>query len=155
MLTMRDARETDLPTIVHLLADDETGWLRDDASLPLDPTYVAAFEAIDRAENHRLIVAEDAGEVLGTMQLALLPGLSFRGGRRMQIEAVRIKRDRRGNGLGWAMIDWAIAEARAHDAVLVQLTSADSRTRAHAFYERIGFRKTHVGMKLYLRGQPG
>lgn len=149
---MRDARADDLPAIVALLADDEHGRLRDDPSLPLDPRYGEAFAAMERSPDQRLIVAEDGGVVVGTMQLSFLPGLSYRGGWRMQIEAVRIARERRGEGFGSAMIEWAIAEARGRNVRLVQLSSSNGRARAHAFYERLGFAKSHGGFKLHLRG---
>jgi hypothetical protein len=34
--------------------------------------------------------------------------------------------------------------------VLIQLTSDKTRTRAHRFYERLGFTASHEGMKLAL-----
>ena len=150
-MEMRDAVLADLAAIVAMLAGDESGRLREDAALPLDPGYVAAFEAIARSPGQLSIVAEEAGLIMGTMQLSFLPGLSFRGAWRMQIEAVRIAAARRGQGLGRAMIEWAIAEARARDVHLIQLTSSNRRTRAHAFYARLGFVGSHIGMKLHLR----
>src|SRR5690554_1610500 len=48
-----------LPAIVGLLADDTLGRRREDADLPLDPAYLAAFEAIDADPNQLLVVALD------------------------------------------------------------------------------------------------
>jgi GNAT superfamily N-acetyltransferase len=96
------------------------------------------------------VVAEDQEEVVGTMQLSFIPGLSRRGALRAQIEAVRVRRDFRDQGLGHAMFEWAIAEARNKGCSLVQLTSDKSRTGAHRFYERLGFVASHEGMKLTL-----
>jgi GNAT superfamily N-acetyltransferase len=45
---------------------------------------------------------------------------------------------------------FAIELARRRGALRVQLTSNVRRGRAHAFYERLGFEPSHVGMKLYL-----
>jgi GNAT superfamily N-acetyltransferase len=56
----------------------------------------------------------------------------------------------RGGGLGAAMIDWAISEARSRQCALVQLTTDKSRTDAHRFYQRLGFVASHEGMKLAL-----
>ena len=148
---MREATAADLPAIIAMLYDDETGRTREDPSVPLDLRYVAAFEAIARDPNQHLIVAELDGEPIGTMQLSFLPGLSFRGSWRGQIEAVRIASHRRGQRLGEQMILWAVEQCRARDCKMVQLTSTASRTAAHRFYERLGFAKTHVGMKLQLR----
>ena len=56
----------------------------------------------------------------------------------------------RSRGLGAAMLNWAISEARRRGCALVQLTSDKSRTSAHRFYQRLGFVASHEGMKLAL-----
>jgi len=48
------------------------------------------------------------------------------------------------------MIEWAIARCRDRGCRMVQLSTHRSRNRAHAFYERLGFEPSHVGMKLHL-----
>jgi GNAT superfamily N-acetyltransferase len=150
LLTIRDAAEADLPAIIALLMDDDLGRLREDASLPLDPGYLAAFAAIDTDPSQHLCVAEQDGQVIGTFQLSFLPGLSYKGAWRGQIEAVRIAADLRGGGLGAEMVEWAIARCRARGCRIVQLSSNAERTRAHAFYARLGFVGSHLGMKLTL-----
>jgi GNAT superfamily N-acetyltransferase len=150
MLAMRDATEGDLPAIIAMLVDDDLGRLREDNKLPLDPGYLAAFHAIEADANQHLFVAERDGEVVGTFQLSFLPGLSYKGAWRGQIEAVRIASHLRGEGLGAAMIAWAIDRCRARQCRIVQLSSNAERTRAHAFYERLGFVGSHLGMKLTL-----
>lgn len=96
------------------------------------------------------MVATAAGEVVGTMQLSFIPGLSRRGALRAQIEAVRVRGDYRGQGLGRAMFDWAIGEARRRGCALVQLTTDKTRTDAHRFYDGLGFVASHEGLKLEL-----
>jgi ribosomal protein S18 acetylase RimI-like enzyme len=150
-LTMRPATHEDLPAIIGLLFDDENGRTREDPSVPLDPRYLAAFEAIDGDPNQVLVAAELDGEVVGTMQLSFLPGLSFRGSWRGQIEAVRIASHLRNQRLGEAMMLWAVEQCRARDCKMVQLTSKADRVAAHRFYARLGFAQSHVGMKLQLR----
>lgn len=149
-LTYRDAGPADLPTIVAMLAEDQIGGRRDDPATPLDPVYAAAFGAIERDPNQRLIVAEIDGAIVGTMQLSLLPGLLNRGAWRGQIEAVRVAASQRSLGLGAQMIDWAVAWFREHDCFMAQLTSNNDRVRAHQFYEKLGWQKSHAGFKLYL-----
>jgi GNAT superfamily N-acetyltransferase len=150
-MIFRAASLDDLPAIIALLFDDETGRTREDPSLPLDPRYLAAFDAIQADPNQILVAAELGGRVVGTLQLSFLPGLSFRGAWRGLIEAVRIASDLRGQRLGEQMILWAIEQCRARDCKMVQLTSTATRTAAHRFYARLGFVQSHVGMKLHLR----
>ena len=149
---LRRAVAADVPALVALLAADQLGAARDGVRDGSDmAAYTAAFEAIDADPAHVLVVAESAGEVVGTLQLSFLPGLARRGAVRAQIEAVRVSDAARGEGLGGAMIGWAIQEARRRGCALVQLTTDKSRTDAHRFYQRLGFVASHEGMKLALR----
>ena len=140
-----------MPSIVELLTDDPLGAARDgtDGAQGVQP-YVRAFEAIDADPAHLLLVAEADGQVVATMQLSFLPGLARRGALRAQIEAVRVHADRRGSGLGRAMVTWAIAEAQRRGCALVQLTSDKQRPEEHRFYSRLGFVASHEGFKLAL-----
>jgi GNAT superfamily N-acetyltransferase len=147
MVHIRRARRADVDAIVAMLADDELGARREN---PGDPRYLAAFDALDADPNQFLAVAELDGEVIGTLQLTYLAGLSRLGATRAQIEAVRVRSDQRGTGLGTVLFDWAIEQARERGAALVQLTTDASRTDAHRFYERLGFVASHVGMKMPL-----
>jgi GNAT superfamily N-acetyltransferase len=144
---IRRARRTDVDAIVAMLADDELGAKREN---PGDPRYLAAFDALDADPNQFLAVAELDGEIVGTLQLSYLAGLARLGATRAQIEAVRVRADQRGTGLGTVLFEWAIEQARDHGAVLVQLTTDASRADAHRFYEKLGFVASHVGMKLAL-----
>jgi ribosomal protein S18 acetylase RimI-like enzyme len=147
---LRPATAEDLPSIVGLLADDDLGRTREDARTPLDPRYLAAFEAMERDPNQRLVVAEQDGRVVGCLQLTFIPGLSRLGMWRGQIESVRVASSERGSGIGRIMFEWAISECRARGCGLVQLTTDKTRGGAHAFYEALGFAASHEGMKLVL-----
>jgi len=151
LVTLRAARQEDLPALVNLIAADQLGATRDGVRDAADlAAYTGAFEAIDADPAHILVVADLAGEVAGTMQLSFLPGLARRGALRAQIEAVRVAESSQGAGLGTAMMAWAIDEARRRGCALVQLTSDKSRLDAHRFYQRLGFVASHEGMKLAL-----
>ncbi|CAN5887900.1 GNAT family N-acetyltransferase [soil metagenome] len=149
-VVFRPATAHDLPAIVALLDDDAQSKGREDASLPLDPRYLAAFEAIDADPNQLQVVAELDGRPVGTMQLSFLPGIAFRGSWRGQIEAVRISSTLRGQGLGKQMIEWAVERFRERGCTMAQLTSMSTRTDAQRFYERMGWIKSHAGFKLKL-----
>ena len=149
--TLREALATDLAEIVRLLADDELRAAEESAAPDGLAVYRTAFEAIDAAPDQLLVaVVDPLGRVVGTQQLSVLPGLARRGATRLQIEAVRVSADLRGNGLGSEMLRWAIEFGRVSGCRLVQLTSDGSRLDAHRFYERLGFVSSHVGFKLLL-----
>jgi ribosomal protein S18 acetylase RimI-like enzyme len=148
-VVFRQATETDLPAIVGLLADDSLGRTREEASLPLDPGYVSGFHAVASDPNQLLSVAELDGQVVGTLQITFIPGVAQRGVKRGQIEAVRVDKSLRSRGIGKRYIDWALQQCRDRKCNFVQLTMNKSRTDTFRFYERIGFKPTHEGFKLY------
>ncbi|WP_424235681.1 N-acetyltransferase family protein [Actinophytocola sp.] len=147
-MRIRRAVAADVPAIVAMLADDPLGAKRE---RPGDPAYAEAFEDIDADPRQLLVVATTGADVVGTLQLTFIPGLSRLGATRALIEAVRVRSDQRGGGLGGQLIQWAIDTARERGAAMIQLTTDASRKDAHRFYERLGFAPTHVGMKLPLR----
>jgi GNAT superfamily N-acetyltransferase len=148
-LELRRATAADLPALVAMLADDPLGAEREADDGDLTP-YRRAFDLVDADPAHVLLVAVDGDDVVGTLQLSVLPGLARRGASRGQIEAVRVAAAARGRGLGAAMIGWAVEESRRRGCGLVQLTTDKSRTDARRFYERLGFVASHEGMKLAL-----
>jgi GNAT superfamily N-acetyltransferase len=150
-VVFRRAVRADLTAIVALIAADQLGASRDGVRSAADMTaYEAAFGAIDTDPAQLLVVAEADNRVVGTLQLTFIPGLARRGALRAQIEAVRVADSFRRDGLGSALLGWAIEEARRRGCALVQLTTDKSRTDAHRFYQRLGFIASHEGMKLAL-----
>ncbi len=147
---VRRATRADVPEIVRLLADDPLGQTREAPTHPLPESYYRAFEAIEADPNQFLAVVEQQGRIVGTFQLSYIPGLSHKGAWRAQIEAVRIDHALRNQGLGRAVMLWAIEQARQKGCALVQLTTDKSRPAAHRFYQRLGFISSHEGMKLKL-----
>ena len=137
-----------------MLADDDLGRQREHSAPGLPASYLAAFEAIDADSNQELVIAEIDGEPVGTLQLTFIPYLTYQGGWRAQIEAVRIALAHRGGGLGHELFAWAIERARERGCHLVQLTTDRLRPDARRFYEGLGFVASHEGMKLDLTRAP-
>ena len=149
---VRRATRQDVPDIVRMLADDMLGSQREKYQDPLPGSYYDAFEQIENDPNAELIVLEAENEIIGTLQLDFINGLSFQGGQLAQIEAVRVDGRHRNKGIGRALLQWAIEYARAKKCHLVQLASNNQRSDAQRFYLDLGFVASHVGMKLYLDG---
>ena len=148
-LPIREATEDDLPQIVALLADDPLGATRESAGVDLQ-TYKDAFSEIEADPCNMVLVAEDGGKVVGCVQVTFIANLSFEGGRRALVEAVRVADSHQGRGLGRALMLHVIEMAKERRCKIVQLTSNKQRDGAIKFYEQIGFQPTHVGFKLYL-----
>ena len=149
-MKFRKATKEDIPQIVKMIADDELGKLREDYKDPLPSVYYDAFHNIDNDSNQELIVIQDTdATIIGTLQLSFIQYLTYQGGIRAQIEAVRIRQDKRGEGLGETLFKWAIERAKDRNAHLIQLTTDKKRPDALKFYEKLGFKASHEGMKLH------
>ncbi|WBB70223.1 GNAT family N-acetyltransferase [Micromonospora sp. WMMD812] len=144
----REAVRADLPTVIALLADDVLGKARDFTEV--DAAYEKAFADITADPRNQLIVADEEGELVGCLQITYIPGLGRHGAERSLVESVRVRSDRRGQGLGRLMMTWAIDQAKQRGCALVQLTTDKSRHDAHRFYLNLGFVASHEGMKLPL-----
>ena len=149
-LTARKAILKDLPGIIQLLADDDLGQIRELPQEAIDSRYVEAFTKIDNDPNQYLMVVFSNTVLLGTCHLSLMPSLTYQGAMRMQIEAVRIAKNYRGQKIGEWMMQQAFDYAKKHDVKMVQLTTNKLRPKAKKFYERFGFEATHEGMKYFL-----
>jgi len=151
MFRIREADAKDIPAIVAMIANDPLGQLREEVLDPLPQTYIEAFERIMADHNQELVVLENArGEIRATLQLSFIQYLTYKGGIRAQIEAVRVHEDSRGTGIGRFLLEWAINRSRERGAHMVQLTTDKKRPAALKFYERLGFKPTHEGIKLHL-----
>lgn len=150
-ISFRKATSSDISHIVEMLADDELGSQREDFQLPLPAPYLEAFEAINLDPNQELIVVEHSDQIIGTLQLSFIQYLTYQGGIRAQIEAVRIKKNYRRQGLGERFFEWAAQRARQRNAHVLQLTTDKQRPDAIKFYEKMGFKSTHEGMKLHFK----
>lgn len=149
-MNFRKATISDVSAIVKMIANDDLGSKRENYQIPLPGEYLIAFRQIDADQNQELIVVEDEDEeIVGTLQLSFIPYLTYQGGIRAQIEAVRIREDKREQGIGKAMFEWAINRAKERKAHLLQLTTDKKRPKAIKFYEELGFHKSHEGMKMH------
>jgi len=165
-IKIRQAKREDLPEVVRMLADDFLGAMRERYENPLPESYVKAFEEIEDDKNNELIVAilsepsaaadalteQTVDEIIvGTLQITFTPSISFQGGKRATVESVRVDEKYRGHGIGKELMLWAIERAKRENCFAVQLTTNAERQAAHRFYENLGFKGSHLGMKLYLK----
>lgn len=145
---IREAQITDLRAILALLDEDV---IRDFVE-PASPSagQHAALEELIADPVHDVLVDERDGRLVATAQVSWLRVLIYDGGLLCQVESVRTSSDRRGEGIGRALMQHIIDRARERGCARVQLTTNAQRVRARAFYERLGFTASHVGMKLDL-----
>jgi GNAT superfamily N-acetyltransferase len=144
-IIFRMATEADLPTIIAMLADDEIAENRENAAVP--EHYREAFAAMAKEVFNKMLLAEQGGKIVGSLQLVFIPGVSRNGTRRALIESVRVRSSARGQNIGTLLMKEAIRLAKENGCGLVQLDSDLRRPRAHLFYRRLGFVQSHAGFK--------
>jgi len=152
-VAMREARREDVARIASLILLGAAQQTRTPAGIAEEaahPSYLAAFEALAASPGTTLLVAEIDGEIVGTLQVTLIPGLAARGRKRAKLESVHVDPARRSQGIGEAMVAFALDFARARGAGLAELTSDKAREPAHRFYRRLGFDQSHEGFKKVL-----
>ena len=150
-LLIREAGLNDLDSIVRMVnAGGPDGKERGELPDKLPPTYANTFKKIESDSNQKLMVAELDAQLVGTFHLTYIYYLAGRGRPDAQIEAIHVREKNRGAGIGSALLQWVIAEAKLMNCRRLQLTTDKQRTRAHTIYLRAGFKFTHEGAKLYL-----
>jgi GNAT superfamily N-acetyltransferase len=97
----------------------------------------AAIAAAIADEEAAVLVAEHRGELLG-LCTAYLDLSSVRFGPRCWVEDLAVSPQHRSQGVGKELLDTAKEWARERGASHLSLSSAESRTDAHRFYEREG-----------------
>ena len=137
-LTLREATADDLPAVLALYAQPGL----DDGEVLSPEQARELFAQFARYPSYRLFVACAAdGRVLGSYALLVMHNLAHRGTPSAIAEDVVVDQACRGQGIGRQMMEHARAQARAAGAYKLALSSNQKRTRAHAFYDALGFQR--------------
>ena len=135
---IREARQADLESVLVLCAAIEDS--------PADVLTLEEAEAVwsqfARYPSYRLWVAcdvEQRGAVVGSYALLVMHNLAHRGAPSAIAEDVVVAPHRQGQGIGRQMMAHAVQQARAAGCYKLALSSNAKRTKAHAFYESLGF----------------
>ena len=150
-LTIREARSDDLEPLLDLLEE-----LRDGATpgvpwdrAPGDRT-AEVFREVLADRRRRFLVAEEAGELVGTADVVVVPNLTHAARPVAFVENVVVTSGRRGHGIGHALMEEVLRVADEAACYKVQFLSNKGRTRAHSFYARLGFQPSSEGFRRYL-----
>jgi GNAT superfamily N-acetyltransferase len=134
---IRKATPADIGGVLALYAQPG---LDDGHVLPLEEA-VSLFEKFARYPDYTLYVAEADREVVGTFALLIMDNLGHVGTPSGIVEDVVVAPSRQGNGIGAQMMRFAYDRCREKGCYKLVLSSNAKRTRAHAFYEQLGFER--------------
>lgn len=136
-LTIREAIESDLPSILRAYADAGIDGGR---SFTVEEAR-EHFALLRRYPSYRIFVALSDDEVAGTYALLILDNLAKRGAKCGVVEDVAVLPHRQGKGVGKAMMEHALVQCRQAGCYKLTLSSGLPREGAHRFYESLGFER--------------
>lgn len=148
MLLIRSATRDDLKPLIALLAQLSLDAPREDLGPPLPDAYARTLDIILDDPRQTLLVAEVDGRLAGTAVLVIVSNLSYRARPYAIIENIVVDAASRGRGIGEAIVQRAIGVARDAGCYKVSLTTNLRRVESHRFYERLGFKQTHLGFRI-------
>jgi N-acetylglutamate synthase-like GNAT family acetyltransferase len=128
-VAVRPARLDDAPALVSLLA--ELGYSTDADTLKRRRDALVADPAVT------VLVAERDGRVVGLASMHVMPLIER--APLARLSAIVVAADERRAGIGRALVERVESEARARGCERLELTSAERRADAHAFYRDLGF----------------
>lgn len=148
-LILRAATVADIPALSQLGSDSFVVKFGDmykpeDLAAFLDEMHSPAALAGEMADpERRYRLAEIDGALVGYCKLAIPSSLTeyHDAARPIEIKQLYTAPGLTGKGIGAALMDWAIAEARAYGADAIQLSVWSGNTDAQRFYARYGFAK--------------
>ena len=136
-IRIRQAVKSDLSHILEIYAQPDM----DDGDVLEIPEAEAVFDRMEMYPDYRFYVAESDGAIVGTFALAIMDNLAHRGAPSGLIEDVAVVTGYQGKGIGKRMMRYALDICREKGCYKAALSSNMKRTKAHRFYEGLGFER--------------
>jgi GNAT superfamily N-acetyltransferase len=150
MALVRAAREEDIPRILELYRQLAITNAEAERQLTLSlEHYQKAFSEISGFPGQELLVAEEEGEVIGSLVLVIVPNLSHGARPWAVIENVIVDERYRRRGVGRLLMEYAVNRARREDCCRIGLDSNKIREEVHQFYKAMGFETSAYSFRRY------
>jgi ribosomal protein S18 acetylase RimI-like enzyme len=147
-LEIRKAVESDLPAVLRLYAQPG---MDNGRVLTVDAAAQILRRMATYPEYAVYVASANGGLVVGTFALLVMDNLAHLGTPSAVVEDVCVDEQLRGQGIGKAMMRFAMRFAREHGCYKLALSSNAARERAHAFYRSLGFEQHGLSFHVPLR----
>lgn len=153
---VRTATTTDLRAVLGVYRQRHTASDRLAPQRVLDQQRVTWMQMMAIKELS-VYVVEDGDIAVGTLSMVVMPNLTYDCRPTAFIEPVVVVASHRRRGIGRAMLQRALSDARTAGCLKVQVVShkRHSDDGAHAFYEALGFKAEAEGYRLYIDATSG
>ena len=145
-IRMRPAALDDLPAVLELYAQPE---IDNGDVLPVDEA-ARLYARFSSYPDYTLYVAEQHQKIVGSFALLVMDNLGHLGAPSAIPEDVVVAPALHGNGIGQAMMRFALERCREKGCYKLMLSSKAKRERAHAFYEALGFSRHGFSFRIDL-----
>lgn len=136
-LIIREARAADAPALKILYFEHLTQYPpKEEQDMS---RWGALIEKLAQDENMHLLVAEVDGEVVATIELAIIEGLTHNMRPFAVIESVVTHKAHEGRGYASALLERATEIAVARNCYKITLETSSNRERTLNFYRKNGF----------------
>lgn len=143
MLQVRQATSLDVSSIVTLVQ----GLARAvDVATPVDAAYVRDYLA---SPGSGILVADDAGEIVGLLSFSMRPSL-LHAGRSCVIEELVVDQATQRQGIGARLVEELLSHAAAWGCIEVSVTALAPQRGAIEFYKSQGFSDDAVFLEKHL-----
>jgi len=132
---IREAKLADLEDVLRVYKD---AGLETRGSLSIQ-TARGIFEKMTTYPSYRVHIAEVDGIICGTFALLIMDNLANGGMPSGIVEDVAVARSFQGQGVGKAMMRFAMEECKRSACYKMTLSCNEMREQAHKFYESLGF----------------
>ena len=136
-INIHKASKADLPDVLRLLSQPDM----DDGKVLTLAEAERLFDRMARYPDYRLYVAIRDDRIVGAFALLIMDNLGHRGAHSGVIEDVVVDPQCQGQGIGRAMMQYALRLCAEKGCYKLALSSNLTRERAHAFYESLGFER--------------
>lgn len=150
MTEIRPAKESDLPRILelyHELSITTTG-IEQHLNTSFDD-YRKVFAGILSDPRRELLVAEYEGEVVGTVALFIISGLSHGAAPYTLVENLIVSQKYRRKGIARKLMEYTINRAKQEMCHRIELCSDRRRKEAHRLYKSLGFSPSAYGFRIW------
>jgi len=150
MTEIRTAKESDLPRILELY--NELSMTTTGTEQHLNASfndYRSVFSEICSDPRREILVAEYQGEVVGTVAIFIISGLSHSAAPYTLVENLIVNHKYRRKGIGKKLMVYTIARAKQERCHRIELCSDRRRTEAHRLYRSLGFEASAYGFRIW------
>ena len=126
-----------MPAILKLYADEDI----DNGNILSIDKAETIFNKMQSYPNYKIYIAKYNGKIVGTFSLSIMDNIAHRGKSSGLVEDVVVDKNMRSKGIGKKMMEHVLAICKENHFYKMSLSSNLKRTKAHGFYERLGFEK--------------